>query len=131
MSLWSGAHCRSSLFLRLMLDTSETVIANNHSITNFNLVISVVSVFFLIVKAPVHVLRIWYPILSVIVHAGLVAIYIVSARGQAGSDMSDPQHPQPGPPWYITKSCSVAKFPSNVSYCRQAKALFAFTIIIL
>ncbi|EAU36427.1 predicted protein [Aspergillus terreus NIH2624] len=100
-------------------------------ITNFNLVISVVSVFFLIVKAPVHVLRIWYPILSVIVHAGLVAIYIVSARGQAGSDMSDPQHPQPGPPWYITKSCSVAKFPSNVSYCRQAKALFAFTIIIL
>ncbi|KAL4896737.1 hypothetical protein BDV59DRAFT_112773 [Aspergillus ambiguus] len=100
-------------------------------ITNFNLVICVLSVFFLIVKAPVHVLRIWYPILSVVVHAGLLAIYIVSARGQAGSDMSDPKHPQPGPPWYITKSCSVAKHPGNVSYCKQAKALFAFTIVIL
>lgn len=85
----------------------------------------------MIVKAPCHVLRIFYPILSVIIHAGLVAIYIVSAVGQAGSDKSDPQHPQNGPPWYISKSCSVAKHPENVSYCQQAKALFAFTIIIM
>ena len=101
------------------------------SITDYNLVLSVLSTFFMITKAAVHVLRIWYPPLSVIVHAGLFALYIASAAYQAGSDTSDPKHPQRGPPWYITKQCSVASNPDNVGYCQQAKVLFAFTIIIM
>lgn len=100
-------------------------------ITDYNLVLSVLSTFFMITKAAVHVLRIWYPPLSVIVHAGLFALYIASAAYQAGSDTSDPKHPQRGPPWYITKQCSVASNPDNVGYCQQAKVLFAFTIIII
>ncbi|KAF7116657.1 hypothetical protein CNMCM5793_005149 [Aspergillus hiratsukae] len=99
-------------------------------ITDYNLVIGVLSTFLLITKVPLHFLRLFYPPLSVIVHAGLVAVYIVSARYQAGSDMSDPAHPQPGPPWYITKKCTVAANKDNINYCRQSKALFAFTIII-
>ena len=45
--------------------------------------------------------------------------------------MSDPKHPQPGAPWYITKPCSVAHNPNNVHYCLQAKGAFASTCIML
>ncbi|GIK03102.1 hypothetical protein Aspvir_007171 [Aspergillus viridinutans] len=100
-------------------------------ITNYNLVLGVLSTFFLITKIPVHFLRLFYPPLSVIIHGGLVAVYIVSARYQAGSDMSDPAHPQPGAPWYITKKCTVAANKDNINYCRQSKALFTFTIMII
>ncbi|KAE8351934.1 hypothetical protein BDV28DRAFT_136114 [Aspergillus coremiiformis] len=100
-------------------------------ITNYNLVLSILSTFMLISKVPVHVLRILYPPVSVFIHVGLFIIYIVSARYQAGPDMSDPKHPQPGAPWYITKSCNVASSKDNVNYCKQAKALFGFTIIII
>lgn len=45
--------------------------------------------------------------------------------------MSDPKHPQPGPPWYISKSCSVAAHESNIPYCEQAKSLFAVSVILM
>ncbi|KAI1933153.1 hypothetical protein LOZ65_000362 [Ophidiomyces ophidiicola] len=45
--------------------------------------------------------------------------------------MSDPKHPQPGAPWYITKNCKVAARPSNIGYCKQAKSGFACTIIMI
>lgn len=99
-----------------------------NSLTHYNLVLGVVSTFILISKTPVHLLRVFYPPFSVFIHVGLLVVYIVSARFQAGSDTSDPRHPQPGPPWYITKSCDVAAHKSNIGYCKQAKSLFAFTI---
>lgn len=43
--------------------------------------------------------------------------------------MSDPAHPQPGAPWYITKSCGPPVSPSLIGYCKQAKAAFAVTIL--
>ena len=102
-----------------------------NSLTKYNLVLGVLSTFFLITKAPVHFLRIFYPPFSVFVHIGLTVLYIVSARFQGGSDMSDPKHPQPGAPWYITKSCSSAAHRDNIGYCNQAKALFAIIIIMM
>ena len=45
--------------------------------------------------------------------------------------MSDPEHPQPGPPWYITKNCNVAHDSDNIGYCQQAKSGFACTIILM
>ncbi|KAI9932881.1 hypothetical protein ASPWEDRAFT_47287 [Aspergillus wentii DTO 134E9] len=100
-------------------------------ITSYNLVLGVLSAFLMITKIPVHFLRLFYPPLAVIINGSCVALYIVSARYQAGSDTSDPQHPQRGAPWYITKSCSVAKDKGNIGYCKQAKTLFAFSIIII
>ncbi|KAL2799517.1 hypothetical protein BJX66DRAFT_241892 [Aspergillus keveii] len=99
--------------------------------TNWNLVISILSTFMFITKFPLHVLHILYPIGSVILHVGLVVIYCVSASFQAGSDKSDPDHMQNGPPWYIIKNCNVAHEKDNVGYCQQAKSLFAVTIIII
>lgn len=76
-----------------------------------------------------HVMRIFYPPLSAVVHGALLGLFIASVVFQAGSDMTDPSAPQPGPPWYITKSCSVAYYPSDIGYCQQAKSLFAVCII--
>ncbi|KGO73346.1 hypothetical protein PITC_086340 [Penicillium italicum] len=100
-------------------------------ITNYNLVLGVLSTFFLIIKLPLQWMYLFYPPIAVTVHGSLIILYIVAAVYQAGSDMSDPRHPQPGAPWYIAKSCSVASKKSNVAYCMQAKALFAVTIIIM
>ncbi|WEW57652.1 hypothetical protein PRK78_003119 [Emydomyces testavorans] len=100
-------------------------------ITNFNLVISVLSMFFLLVKAPMFVLNVFYPPLSILVHTILIVLYCVSAAWQGGSDMSDKTRPQPGAPWYITKNCNVARHPSNIGYCKQAKSGFACTIVLI
>lgn len=99
--------------------------------TNYNLVIGVLSTFLLIVKFPIHCMHLFYPPIAATIHGAIMILYIVSARYQAGSDMSDPSHPQPGPPWYITKSCSVAAHKSNIGYCEQAKSLFAVSVIII
>lgn len=99
--------------------------------TNYNLVLGVLSIFLLIAKIPMHLVRAFYPPLSAIISGSMMILFIVSARYQGGSDTSDPQHPQHGPPWYITKSCSVAAHKSNVGYCMQAKTLFAFSIMIV
>ncbi|KAJ5477832.1 hypothetical protein N7530_003341 [Penicillium desertorum] len=99
--------------------------------TDYNLVMGVLSTFFLITKLPTHWMKLFYPPVAVAVHGSLIILYIVSAAYQAGSDTSDPRHPQPGAPWYIAKSCSVASKKSNIPYCMQAKALFAVTIIMI
>ncbi|KAJ5109108.1 hypothetical protein N7456_005783 [Penicillium angulare] len=99
-------------------------------LTDFNLVIGVLSVFFLLVKIPLHSLHLLLPPVAATINGGSVVIYAFAARYQAGPDMSDPTHPQPGPPWYITKSCSVAASKSNIGFCMQAKSLFAVCIIL-
>ncbi|KAJ5823539.1 hypothetical protein N7447_005879 [Penicillium robsamsonii] len=99
--------------------------------TNYNLVLGVLSTFFLITKLPTHWMNLFYPPVAVAVHMSLIVLYLVSAVYQAGSDMSDPRHPQSGAPWYIAKSCSVAFRKSNIGYCMQAKALFAVTVIMI
>jgi len=100
-------------------------------ITNYNVVIVVLSMFILLVKGVMYVLHVFPPILSVAVHAILIALYTVSVDYQASSDTTDPEHPQNGPPWYITKSCSVTKNKHLVEYCKQAKASFACTCAML
>lgn len=124
---WFGPLCK---FLTIP-NIQELAADPGNSITNYNLVLGVLSTFFLITKLPVHWMKLFYPPVAVAVHGSLIILYIVSAVYQAGSDMSDPKHPQPGAPWYIAKSCSVASKRSNIKYCMQAKALFAVTVIIM
>ncbi|EXJ88598.1 hypothetical protein A1O1_05528 [Capronia coronata CBS 617.96] len=100
-------------------------------ITNYNVVIAVLSMFVMLVKAIMYMLHVFPPILSAVVHAILIALYTVSVDYQASSDTTDPDHPQKGAPWYITKSCSVAHDKSLVGYCEQAKASFACTCAML
>jgi len=98
------------------------------AITSFNIAVSVLSMFILLVKATMFVLHIWFPILSTIVNAVITALWIVSIYGQAGPDYSDKRFPSSSA-WYITKSCSYAKSSGNEHYCLQAKGAFATTVI--
>lgn len=124
---WFGPTC----MLLTILNVQELAADPGNSTTDYNLVMGVLSTFFLITKLPTHWMKLFYPPVAVAVHGSLVILYIVSAAYQAGSDTSDPRHPQPGAPWYIAKSCSVASKKSNIPYCMQAKALFAVTILMM
>lgn len=126
--VWSSLYVSSNPSIESLKRSFANI---GDSLTKYNLVIGVLSTFILITKAPVHMLRIFYPPFSVFIHIALAILYIVSASFQGGKDMSDPRHPQSGPPWYITKSCGVAKRKGNVGYCNQAKTLFAFTILMM
>jgi len=98
------------------------------ALTSFNVAISVLCTFLLLVKAVMFVLHIWFPILGAIVNLCLTVLWIVSAYGQAGPDHSDPKFPS-NVAWYISKSCSFADASGNHHYCLMAKATFAITVV--
>ncbi|KAI9818277.1 MAG: hypothetical protein M1826_001421 [Phylliscum demangeonii] len=108
----------------------RTAVVWSQFITNWNVAISVVSMFALLIKAVMHVMRVFYPVLSLLIHSALLALWAVSVSGQAGSDHSDPKHPSTTP-WYLTKSCRVAHFARNVRNCQLAKSSFAVSVILL
>ncbi|KAL8905758.1 MAG: hypothetical protein Q9207_002427 [Kuettlingeria erythrocarpa] len=99
-------------------------------VTDFNVIISVLAIFILLCKGIMYICHIFHPLMSAVIHAALVALFAVSIHAQAASDMSDPDHPQPGAPWYITKSCGAPVRPSLRGYCQQAKASFAVTVLL-
>lgn len=92
---------------------------------------SVLSMFIMLVKGIMYMLHVLPPIVSAVIHAILVILYSVAVAWQASPDLTDPRHPQRGPPWYITKSCSVCYNKSNIGYCKQAKATFACFVAML
>ncbi len=102
-----------------------------NSITGFNVVISVLAMFIMIVKGIMFIMRLFRPFVSFLVHGLLLGLFAYSVYAQSSPDLSDPQHPQSGAPWYITKSCSVVHRQSNYGYCQQAKASFAVTVILM
>jgi len=99
-------------------------------ITNFNVVIAVLSLFILLVKGIMFITHVFHPLLSAVVHAVLVALYAVSIHAQTASDMSDPKHPQKGAPWYITKGCGAPVDPALHGYCQQATGTLAVTVLL-
>ncbi|KAK7537786.1 hypothetical protein IWX49DRAFT_478930, partial [Phyllosticta citricarpa] len=100
-------------------------------LTNFNLVISVLQTFILICKVPMIVVNTFYPMLSLLVHCFLLALYSYSAYGQTGHDTLDPRRPSTGLPWYIKESCDIASTSSLKGYCLQAKSAFVVTVLVL
>jgi len=108
----------------------STPIVWSDFITNFNIVVSVFSMFMLLVKLVMFVMHIWVPLLSIIVNTIICIIWVVSIYGQAGPDYSDPKHPSSSA-WYITKSCEYARPSGNYGYCQQAKGAFASSVLML
>lgn len=102
----------------------------SQSLTDFNVAVSVLSMFVLLVKAAMFLLHIWYPILSTLANLPIVVLWAVSMYGQMGPDHSDPKHPS-NIAWYLTKSCSYARPSGNYGYCLQAKGAFAVTVVML
>ncbi|KAI9892703.1 MAG: hypothetical protein M1814_001123 [Vezdaea aestivalis] len=99
--------------------------------TNFNVIVSVLSMFVLLIKGVMWVMHLWMPLISLIMHSIITALWAFSVYAQASPDYSDPKHPSKLP-WYLTKSCSVAKNPARVYHgCTLAKGTFAVTVIML
>ena len=100
--------------------------------TQFNVIISVLSVFILLVKSTMFVLHTWLPILSIIIHMILIALFAVSIRNQATPDLSnkDVPHLSSNMPWYLSKGCSYAT-DKNQHYCMQARASFGISCALL
>jgi len=100
----------------------------SQTLTSFNLVISVLSTFILLVKAVMFVLHIWYPLLGTVSNAAITILWVVSIYGQAGPDHTNPKASS-NVAWYIMKSCKYAAPTGNEHYCKMAKGTFATTVV--
>ncbi|KAK8191709.1 uncharacterized protein BKA78DRAFT_139579 [Phyllosticta capitalensis] len=109
----------------------KTPLVWSSHLTSFNLVISVLQTFILICKATMLFVNTFYPMLSLVVHCFLLALYSYSAHGQTGHDTLDPRRQSTGLPWYIKESCDIASTSSLKGYCLQAKSCFVVTVLVL
>lgn len=82
--------------------------------------------FILLVKAVLFIMHLFLPLLSLFVSGLMLALYAVSLRNQSAPDMSDPDNPSPGLPWYLSKGCQYAT-QANKGYCMQARGAFGVT----
>jgi len=99
-------------------------------ITNFNVAISVISLFLLLTKMILSIMHVFYPIFGTFVALSLTTLYATSVYGQAGPDYADPRYPSPVA-WYIAKSCNYAANDGAVGSCQLAKGTFAVTCYML
>ncbi|SPO02213.1 uncharacterized protein DNG_04886 [Cephalotrichum gorgonifer] len=102
----------------------------SQSLTNFNVAISVIVLFFLLVKLIAFIMKLWYPLVAVFINFSLVALWATSVYGQAGPDYADPTRPSPVA-WYIRMGCDIAKPYRAVKLCYLAKGTFAVTVFML
>ncbi|KAI9648290.1 hypothetical protein NHQ30_002922 [Ciborinia camelliae] len=102
----------------------------SQTLQNFNIGISVLSMFIQLCKVVMFIMHIWYPLVSTIINGLLTVCWIVSIYGQAGPDHTDPKHPS-NVAWYIAKSCSYAEPTGNAHYCQLAKGTFAVTVFMM
>ncbi|KAI0006288.1 hypothetical protein F4779DRAFT_596934 [Xylariaceae sp. FL0662B] len=100
------------------------------TLTNFNVAISVLSLFVLLTKLVAFIMHVWFPLVALLFNISLTVMYAVSLAGQAGPDYLDPRYPSPVA-WYIAKPCSVAANQSVQGSCRLAKGTFAAAAIML
>ncbi|KAI3333996.1 hypothetical protein F4824DRAFT_502399 [Ustulina deusta] len=94
------------------------------TITDYNVSIGIISLFFLITRLIAFIMEFWLPIIVLPINIAFVALYAASLGGQAGPDYLDPNHPS-RVAWYIAKPCSVAANRQIQGYCTEAKGTFA------
>lgn len=122
---WCGRNCTQA-----SLKIPKKPMLTYCSITDFNIVVSVLSMFILLIKAVLFIMHMWIPLVSLVINMIVAALWCVSVYGQAGPDYSDPEHPSKVA-WYITKSCSYAEASGNKHNCNMAKGSFAASILML
>ncbi|KAK4084555.1 uncharacterized protein Triagg1_1035 [Trichoderma aggressivum f. europaeum] len=102
----------------------------SRTLTDFNVAISVISLFFLLTKLIAVIMRIWYPLLSTVGSVALVVLYAVSTYGQVGPDYSDPRYPAPAA-WYFRYGCDMAKPYGQYTNCQIAQGSLFITLYML
>ncbi|KAI1128680.1 hypothetical protein F5Y10DRAFT_168912 [Nemania abortiva] len=96
----------------------------SRTLTDYNVAIAIISLFFLITRLIAFIMDFWLPIIVLPINIAFVGLYAASLGGQAGPDYLDPNHPS-RVAWYVAKPCSVAKNQQIQSYCTSAKGTFA------
>ncbi|EEY21113.1 conserved hypothetical protein [Verticillium alfalfae VaMs.102] len=103
----------------------------SQSLTDFNVALTLVSLFSLIVRMVLFIMKVYYPLVALIFNIILTALWTTSMYGQMGPDHADPERPS-NIAWYITRSCAPAGGRHNAEKsCRLAKASFAVTVLML
>ncbi|GAP85336.2 putative succinate-semialdehyde dehydrogenase [Rosellinia necatrix] len=94
------------------------------TLTDYNVAIAIISLFFLITKLIAFIMDFWLPIIVLPINIAFVGLYAASLGGQAGPDYLDPSRPS-RVAWYIAKPCSVAASHKIQGFCTSAKGTFA------
>ncbi|KAK2589751.1 hypothetical protein QQS21_012571 [Conoideocrella luteorostrata] len=102
----------------------------SQSLTDFNVAISVISLFFLLAKLISFIMKIWYPLAAVLVNCAMVALYAVSTYGQIGPDYADARYPAPAA-WYFRQGCDLARKYGKYRSCQIAQASLFITLYML
>lgn len=87
--------------------------------------------FLLLLKLTMFITNTFWPILGLIIHAILVALWAFSVRAQTAPDTIEQRAVINGPPWYISHNCNIARTSQLQGYCMQAKSVFAVSVISL
>jgi len=98
--------------------------------TNYNVAISVLTLFILLAKMIAYIMHYWWPIIGLAVNIAMTALWAVSVYGQMGPDFADPRYPSPIA-WYIRKGCDLARPFGIERSCQLAKASFGVSVYIL
>ncbi|KHN96744.1 uncharacterized protein MAM_05300 [Metarhizium album ARSEF 1941] len=102
----------------------------SQTLTDFNVAISVISLFFLLSKLISQIMKLWYPTVAVFINLALVALYTVSTYGQIGPDYADPRYPAPAA-WYFRQGCGLAQRYGKYRACQVAQASLFITLYML
>lgn len=94
------------------------------TLTDFNVAISVITLFVLLVKLITFIMKFWFPMLAAGINLAMVTLYTVSVYGQMGPDHADPRY-HSNVAWYIAKSCDYARPFRAYKSCQLAKGTFA------
>lgn len=121
---------RESRLALILLEDGSKLTANTHRLTNFNVAISVLSLFIMLAKLISFIMKVYYPVIGVFTSFAMTALYTTSVYGQAGPDYADSRYPSPVA-WYIRKSCEPARPYNAYKSCQLAKGTFAVTVYML
>ncbi|KAH8883670.1 hypothetical protein GQ53DRAFT_427843 [Thozetella sp. PMI_491] len=102
----------------------------SQTLTNFNVAISVISLFILLAKMISLIMKVFYPVFGAFVSTALTVLYAVSIYGQAGPDYADARYPSPVA-WYIRMGCDIARPYGQYKNCQLAKATFAVSVYMM
>ncbi|EFY87722.1 hypothetical protein MAC_06208 [Metarhizium acridum CQMa 102] len=132
--IWSQTYvtCRDSLVASRCAKVRKKTNMSNLpiSLTDFNVAISVISLFFLLSKLISHIMKLWYPIVAVFINSALVALYTVSTYGQIGPDYADARYPSPAA-WYFRQGCGLAQRYGKYRACQVAQGSLFITLYML
>ncbi|KAM0284261.1 hypothetical protein ACHAQH_002051 [Verticillium albo-atrum] len=103
----------------------------SQSLTDFNVALTLVSLFSLLIRMVLFIMKVYWPLIAVIFNILLTGLWTTSMYGQMGPDHADPERPS-NIAWYISRSCAPAGGRHNAEKsCRLAKASFAVTVLML